>query len=112
MDFYGPRIPIGGGALSGKHLTHIDRIGAYAAREAALRTVRTGASECLVRLAWAPNRPEPLDVFYDMVGRGRRDGAAFFNHGTLADRYEASAITSALAQGRHFYDMAMLWNAS
>ena len=31
MDYYGPRIPIGGGALSGKHLTHIDRIGAYAA---------------------------------------------------------------------------------
>ena len=28
MDFYGPRIPIGGGALSGKHLSHIDRIGA------------------------------------------------------------------------------------
>ena len=26
MDFYGPRVPIGGGALSGKHLTHIDRI--------------------------------------------------------------------------------------
>jgi hypothetical protein len=26
MDFYGPRIPIGGGALSGKHLSHIDRI--------------------------------------------------------------------------------------
>ena len=34
MDFYGLRVPIGGGALSGKHLTHIDRIGAYAAREA------------------------------------------------------------------------------
>jgi len=27
MDFYGPRIGMGGGALSGKHLTHIDRIG-------------------------------------------------------------------------------------
>ncbi len=36
MDSYGPRGPIGDGALSGKHLTHIDRIGAYAAREAAV----------------------------------------------------------------------------
>ena len=35
MDFYGTRVAIGGGALSGKHLTHIDRCGAYAAREAA-----------------------------------------------------------------------------
>ena len=41
MDFYGPRVPIGGGALSGKHLIHIDRIGAYAAREVR-GTVRRG----------------------------------------------------------------------
>ena len=30
MDYYGPRVPIGGGALSGKDLSHIDRAGAYA----------------------------------------------------------------------------------
>ena len=59
MDFYGPRVPIGGGALSGKHLTRIDRIGAYAAREAAVRAVRSGANECLVRLAYAPNHAGP-----------------------------------------------------
>jgi len=112
MDFYGPRIPIGGGALSGKHLTHIDRIGAYAAREAALRAVWTGASECLVRLAWAPNQPEPLDVFYDVSGRGKRESAGFFHHATLSDRYDASAITSTLGQGKHFYDITMLWNGS
>jgi S-adenosylmethionine synthetase len=112
MDFYGPRISIGGGALSGKHLTHIDRIGAYAARAAAMRAVRSGASECLVRLAWAPNRPEPLDVFYDMVGRGQRDGSGFFNHDTLAERYDAGVITPALAQGGHFYDTGVPWNRS
>ena len=110
MDFYGPRIPIGGGALSGKHLTHIDRIGAYAAREAGLRALRSGASECLVRIAWAPNRPEPLDVFYDMVGRGEREGAGFFHHGALAERYNPGFITLALAQGGHFYDTKKLWN--
>ena len=54
MDFYGPRVPIGGGALSGKHLTHIDRIGAYAAREAAVRAVRSARMN-----AWSgsPTRP-------------------------------------------------------
>ncbi len=78
MDFYGPRIPIGGGALSGKHLTHIDRIGGYAAREAALRAVRSGASECLVRLAWAPNRPEPLDcaTTWPAEAGGKRPGSS------------------------------------
>ena len=110
MDFYGPRIPIGGGALSGKHLTHIDRIGAYAAREAALGTVRSGASECLVRLAYAPNRPEPLDVCYDMTGRGKREGAAFFHHGVLAERYDPRAITRELAQGGHFFNIDAPWN--
>ena len=28
MDYYGPRVPIGGGALSGKDPRHIDRVGA------------------------------------------------------------------------------------
>ncbi len=32
MDYYGPRVPMGGGALSGKDLTHIDRVGARRAR--------------------------------------------------------------------------------
>ncbi|MDP6040577.1 MAG: methionine adenosyltransferase domain-containing protein, partial [Candidatus Latescibacteria bacterium] len=39
MDYYGPRIPIGGGALSGKDFSHIDRAGAYAARYAAVKAV-------------------------------------------------------------------------
>lgn len=110
MDFYGPRIPIGGGALSGKHLTHIDRIGAYVAREAAVRAVCSGASECLVRLAYAPNRPEPLDIYYDMVGRGRREVTEFFHHEALAERYDPSAITPALARGVHFFDTTLPWN--
>ena len=104
MDFYGPRVPIGGGALSGKHLTHIDRIGAYAAREAAVRAVRSGADECLVRLAYAPNHAEPLDIFYEMSGQGERQSPEFFSHPEMAARYPATAIGAALAQGRHFFD--------
>jgi S-adenosylmethionine synthetase len=109
MDFYGPRVPIGGGALSGKHLTHIDRIGAYASREAAIRAVLSGASECLVRIAWAPNVPEPLDVFYDMTGRGTREPVIFFHHCKLAERYDSAAISRDLGQGGHFYDMTLPW---
>jgi S-adenosylmethionine synthetase len=59
MDFYGPRVPIGGGALSGKDPSHVDRLGARMAREAALEEVRRGAQECLVRLTFAPGNAVP-----------------------------------------------------
>jgi S-adenosylmethionine synthetase len=62
MDYYGPRVPIGGGALYGKDPTHIDRVGARQAREMALREVRKGAGECMVRLTYAPRIDEPIDV--------------------------------------------------
>jgi S-adenosylmethionine synthetase len=110
MDFYGPRVPIGGGALSGKHLSHIDRIGAYAAREAAVRAVRSGARECLVRVAYAPNTSEPLDVSYQMLGRGEREGNAFFELLEMIARYSGVRITRELAEGRHFFDMGLPWN--
>jgi len=110
MDFYGPRVPIGGGALSGKHLSHIDRIGAYAARDAAVRAVQSGASECLVRVAYAPNREMPLDVDYAMEGRGECQPAAFFAHPEMVDRYSAGLLSTRLAQGRHFFDPRLPWN--
>ena len=62
MDYYGPRIPLGGGALYGKDPMHVDRVGARLAREMALREVRAGAEACLVRLTYAPGVGEPLDV--------------------------------------------------
>ncbi|MBK6771331.1 MAG: methionine adenosyltransferase domain-containing protein [Ignavibacteria bacterium] len=39
IDYYGPRIPLGGGALYGKDLSHIDRLGSYSARKFALELV-------------------------------------------------------------------------
>jgi S-adenosylmethionine synthetase len=67
MDYYGPRIPLGGGAVYGKHPSHIDRFGARQARRLAVDAVRRGAGECLVRVAYAPNVPEPLDVHVEMA---------------------------------------------
>ena len=66
MDFYGPRVPIGGGALYGKDFRHIDRLAATAAREAALEAVKAGARECKVTLAYEPNGDVPLDVVYEI----------------------------------------------
>jgi len=110
MDFYGPRIPVGGGALSGKHLSHIDRIGAYAAREAAVRAVQSGAKECLVRLAFAPNTPAPLDIHYEMTGRGERKRPEFFEHAAMTERCPTNLISAELGQGLHFWGWFLPWN--
>jgi S-adenosylmethionine synthetase len=110
MDFYGPRIGIGGGALSGKHLTHIDRIGSYGAREAAVRAVQSGARECRVLVAYAPNCPEPLEVSFEMEGPGRPVARSFFNHETLRRRYENVRIAPEWAQGGHFWLEGAPWS--
>lgn len=110
MDFYGPRVPIGGGALSGKHLTHIDRIAAYAAREVAVRAVISGAKECVVRAVYAPNKDEPLDVDYQFAGAGRREPAQFLAHTQMGFHYPSSVISRELAQGGHFYSDSLTWN--
>jgi len=111
MDYYGPHVPIGGGALSGKHLTHIDRLGAYAARHAAVRAVASGADECLVRVAYAPNCDEPLDVTFDVVGRAARESWSFFRFETMVDRYARATLDVPLARGDHFFDSTLAWNA-
>ena len=59
VDAYGPRIPIGGGALSGKDFFKVDRAGALHARRVAKAIVVTGAArEAIVRLAWFPGDRE------------------------------------------------------
>jgi len=62
MNYYGPRVPIGGGALSGKEPTHVDRAGARMAREMALHNVVEGVEECLVSLVYAPGCANPIGV--------------------------------------------------
>lgn len=75
VDTYGGLIPHGGGAFSGKDATKVDRSGAYMARYVAVSLVRRGlASSCLVSVAYAIGRAEPLMV--EAVDEtGRRIGA-------------------------------------
>ena len=110
VDYYGPRVPIGGGALSGKDLAHIDRAAAYAARQAALHAVRSGAHECKVTLAYAPNRDVPLDVTYEFDRPGARLAPAWFAHSAVRERYTGGAYVAALGLGRHFTDGQLPWN--
>lgn len=63
VDNYGPRIPIGGGAFSGKDPSKVDRSAAYAARKIAVDYLRArSAKEAFVRLAYAIGVAEPLET--------------------------------------------------
>jgi S-adenosylmethionine synthetase len=110
VDFYGPRVPLGGGALSGKDLAHIDRAAACALRQAAVECVAGGARECLVTAAWAPNAGEPLDVVWQLDGRGPRRPLAWFAHGAMRERLDPRVVDRHLGRGRHFWDLALPWN--
>jgi S-adenosylmethionine synthetase len=60
LDYYGPRVPIGGAALSGKDFNKPDRAGALIARRIALFVVRSGlAREATVTLLSLPGDAEP-----------------------------------------------------
>lgn len=72
VDAYGPRVPVGGGAFSGKDPTKVDRSAAYMARLIARRIVAEeieGAQECLVTLAYAIGQLEP-----EMISAITQDG--------------------------------------
>jgi S-adenosylmethionine synthetase len=57
VDAYGPHVPLGGGALSGKDFYHPDRAGALLARRLAKAVVLTGAaSACTATLAFFPGQ--------------------------------------------------------
>lgn len=71
VDQYGPVAHIGGGALSGKDPTKVDRSGAYAARWVAKNLVAAGmAKRCEVQIAYAIGKSEPVSVTVDTFGTG------------------------------------------
>lgn len=70
VDAYGPRVPVGGGAYSGKDPTKVDRSAAYMARHIAKAVVAeqvAGARQCLVALAYGigQRQPEMVTAFTD-----------------------------------------------
>lgn len=63
VDSYGPRVPLGGGAFSGKDGTKVDRSGAYMARVIAVDYLKKyAAREVYVYLAYAIGYPEPVEA--------------------------------------------------
>ena len=63
VDNYGPRVPIGGGAFSGKDATKVDRSAAYMARRLAVDILQAqNAKEVFVQLAYAIGYDQPLQA--------------------------------------------------
>ena len=70
VDNYGPRVPIGGGAFSGKDPSKVDRSAAYMARRIAIDYLRTrSAHEVYVYLAYAIGYAEPLEATVVIDGK-------------------------------------------
>ncbi len=69
VDTYGGYARNGGGALSGKDPTKVDRSGAYGARYAAKNVVAAGlADRCELQVAYAIGVPEPVSIAVDTQG--------------------------------------------
>ena len=64
VDNYGPRVPLGGGAFSGKDCTKVDRSAAYMARRIAVDILeqRPMVQEVMVQLAYAIGYNQPLQA--------------------------------------------------
>ena len=70
VDNYGPRVPIGGGAFSGKDPSKVDRSAAYMARRVAIDYLKArGAREVYVYLAYAIGYAEPLEATVVIDGK-------------------------------------------
>lgn len=71
VDTYGGMGRHGGGALSGKDPTKVDRSAAYAARHAAKNLVAAGLAErCEIQVAYAIGCKAPVSVMVDTFGTG------------------------------------------
>lgn len=64
VDNYGPRVPLGGGAFSGKDSTKVDRSAAYMGRRVAVDILeqRPEVQEVMVQLAYAIGYDQPLQA--------------------------------------------------
>ena len=115
VDAYGPRVPIGGGAWSGKDFYKADRAGGLHARRLAKLVVRLGlASEARVTLGWYPG-DRAARFLQVLTDRGDLDTS-----GGLAEMVDLSLVRSGeqfsrteelvgIARWGHFADDAMPW---
>ena len=63
IDFYGPSVPIGGGAVYGKDSHKVDVCGAFRARELAVKLIKeNNFFSVFTTLAWSPGEESPYII--------------------------------------------------
>jgi S-adenosylmethionine synthetase len=112
MDFYGPRIPLGGGALYGKDLTHIDRIGSYAARKYALELMALGAKEAMISVCYAPGMNVPLDITLRTDIKPPVDPYSYFDFSEMRKLISCDDLSYDLDKLGTFYNTQLSFNNS
>lgn len=101
VDNYGPRIPIGGGAFSGKDPSKVDRSAAYMARKVAVDYLKArDAKEVFVYLAYAIGYDQPLEATVVIDGQEE-----------VVEGYDLSpnGIITALDLKRPMYEALARW---
>ena len=108
VDAYGPRVPIGGGALSGKDFYKADRAGGILARRLAKAVVLTGAArECTATLAFLPGAERShvislLDEDHHDLECDRWSGLMNLSLDAAGDRYTGAEDLIDVARHGHF----------
>lgn len=112
VDNYGPRIPIGGGAFSGKDPSKVDRSAAYVARKIAVDYLKTrGAREVFVRLAYAIGHDQALEATVIIDGKEEViEGYDLTPNGIIDFLDLRRPIYERTAQYGHFGHEAFPWN--
>lgn len=111
VDNYGPRIPIGGGAFSGKDPSKVDRSAAYMARKIAVDYLyRFQAREVYVYLAYAIGYDQPLEATAVVDGIERVvEGYDLSPRGIVALLDLKRPIYEATAEYGHFGHSDFTW---
>lgn len=118
VDAWGPGVPIGGGALSGKDPHKVDRAGTLRARQIARTLVAEGRGrEALVRLVFLPGDTEPAHLAVRVDGlaldtaavAGLRRRYDLSIGGTVRDLGLKGVAWARLAVWGHFTDPGLPW---
>ena len=105
MDAYGSRIPVGGGAFSGKDCTKVDRSGAYRARQLALHELKhNDVRDVLVQVAYSIGEAHPIQVSVLFNGELEHDLTEKYK-----DFFTPARIKQELALDKPIFEETACW---